>query len=305
MSDNLYTALAAAQGAMPQPNKDREVTVAMRKADGSPGGNYKFKYATLENCISTVRPHLAANGLGFVQFIAPGEMVTRIFHASGEFLDCAIPMPNLPNKPQEAGSLISYFKRYSLCTALGITADEDDDANIAQGNDYTATAPRAKFPDGVHKNKTALDTAITAFCTHIAALTTSDDLEAYVTEQHPTLAQYRAAYGRDSDHVAAISKQIAQARARVALRSERPADLEPIGSSEPIAGSEPFEWPESVQRLVSQIGARETSKALEAWVNLPATKAIMATLDQVEMQYVRGAYTDRAKAINAMEVAGA
>ena len=299
MSDNLYTALAAAQGAMPQPNKDREVTVAMRKADGSPGGNYKFKYATLENCISTVRPHLAANGLGFVQFIAPGEMVTRIFHASGEFLDCAIPMPNLPNKPQEAGSLISYFKRYSLCTALGITADEDDDANIAQGNDYTATAPRAKFPDGVHKTKTALDTAITAFCTHIAALTTSDDLEAYVTEQHPTLAQYRAAYGRDSDHVAAITQQIANARTRVAARAELPAD------EGPVAGNEPFEWPESVQRLVSQIGTRETTKALETWVALPATKAIMATLDPVELQYVRGAYSDRAKAINAMEVSGA
>ena len=299
MSDNLYTALAAAQGAMPQPNKDREVTVAMRKADGSPGGNYKFKYATLENCISTVRPHLAANGLGFVQFITPGEMVTRIFHASGEFLDCAIPMPNLPNKPQEAGSLISYFKRYSLCTALGITADEDDDANIAQGNDYTATAPRAKFPDGVHKTKTALDTAITAFCTHISALTTSDDLEAFVTEQHPTLAQYRAAYGRDSDHVAAITQQIANARTRVAARAELPAD------EGPVAGSEPFEWPESVQRLVSQIGTRETTKALETWVALPATKAIMATLDPVELQYVRGAYSDRAKAINAMEVSGA
>jgi len=299
MEINLYTALAAAQGAMPQPNKDREVTVAMRKADGSPGGNYKFKYATLENCISTVRPHLAANGLGFVQFIAPGEMVTRIFHSSGEFLDCAIPMPNLPNKPQEAGSLISYFKRYSLCTALGITADEDDDANIAQGNDYTATAPRAKFPDGVHKTKTALDTAITAFCTHIAALTTSDDLEAYVTEQHPTLAQYRAAYGRDSDHVAAITQQIANARTRVAARAELPAD------EGPVAGREPFEWPESVQRLVSQIGTRETTKALETWVALPATKAIMATLDPVELQYVRGAYSDRAKAINAMEVSGA
>lgn len=299
MEINLYTALAAAQGAMPQPNKDREVTVAMRKADGTPGGNYKFKYATLENCISTVRPHLAANGLGFVQFITPGEMVTRIFHASGEFLDCAIPMPNLPNKPQEAGSLISYFKRYSLCTALGITADEDDDANIAQGNDYTATAPRAKFPDGVHKNKTALDTAITAFCGHIVALTNRDDLEAYLNDTKPTRAQYRAHYGQDSDHYNAILKQIADARDRVASREGFPADAEPV----PLEPQ--HTWSESTTRLVTQIGARETTNALEAWVNLPATKAIMATLDPVELQYVRGAYSDRAKAINAMEVSGA
>ena len=295
METNLYTALSAAQGAMPQPNKDREVTVAMRKADGSPGGNYKFKYATLENCISTVRPHLAANGLGFVQFIAPGEMVTRIFHASGEFLDCAIPMPNLPNKPQEAGSLISYFKRYSLCTALGITADEDDDANIAQGNDYTATAPRAKFPEGPHKTKTALDTAITAFCGHIVALTNRDDLEAYLNDTKPTRAQYRAHYGQDSDHYNAILKQIADARDRVASREGFPADAEPV----PLEPQ--HTWSESTTRLVTQIGARETTNALEAWVNLPATKAIMAKLDPVELQYVRGAYSDRAKAINAMD----
>ena len=159
--------------------------------------------------------------------------------------------------------------------------------------------PKAEMPEGPHKTKTALDTAITAFCTHISALTTSDDLEAFVTEQHPTLAQYRAAYGRDSDHVAAITQQIANARTRVAARAELPAD------EGPVAGSEPFEWPESVQRLVSQIGTRETTKALETWVALPATKAIMATLDPVELQYVRGAYSDRAKAINAMEVSGA
>lgn len=296
MEGNLYTALAAAQGAMPQPNKDREVTVQMKKQDGTPAGTYKFKYATLENCISTARPHLAANGLGFVQFITPGEMVTRIFHASGEFLDCAIPMPNLPNKPQEAGSMISYFKRYSLCTALGITADEDDDANIAQGNDYTPTEKKPQFPEGPHRNKTALDGAITAFCGHIAALTNSDDLEAFIQEQHPTLAQYRANYGRDSEHVAAITKQIATARERVKVRADLPAD-------EPEHAEEPFAWPETVQRLVAEIANRETVKALETWVT--KAKPLLDELDPPSLAYVRGMYSDRMKAVNAMALASA
>jgi len=178
---------------------------------------------------------------------------------------------------------------------FGLALYDKTQANVADGEPEPPVRP--SFPiNGPHRNKTALDTAITAFCSHISALTTSDDLEAYVTEQHPTLAQYRAAYGRDSDHVAAITQQIANARARVASRAELPADAEPMQLDEPA-----HIWSESTTRLVGQVAARETTKALEAWVNLPATKALMATLDPVELQYVRGAYSDRAKAINAMD----
>ena len=259
---------------------------------------FKSKYADLASVWDAWQAVGPANGLAIVQL--PGDCIqgvasltTILSHSSGEYMRATMTLPVSKNDAQGVGSATTYLRRYALAAFVGIAPD-DDDGNLAV---QASTSPqKAAFPEGPCKNKTALDTAITAFCTHISALTTSDDLEAFVTEQHPTLAQYRAAYGRDSDHVAAISKQIADARARVAARAELPDD------DGPVAGSEPFQWPESVQRLVSQIEARETSKALEAWVNMPATKAIMATLDQVEMQYVRGAHTDRAKAINAMDM---
>ena len=263
---------------------------------------FKSKYADLASVWDAWQAVGPANGLAIVQL--PGDCIqgvasltTILSHSSGEYMRATMTLPVSKNDAQGVGSATTYLRRYALAAFVGIAPD-DDDGNLAV---QASTSPqKAAFPEGPCKNKTALDTAITAFCTHIAALTTSDDLEAFVTEQHPTLAQYRAAYGRDSEHVAAISKQIATARSRVAARTDVPADPE-----QPAVTDEPFVWPESVQRLVSQIMARETQKALEAWVNLPATKAIMATLDPVELQYVRGAYSDRAKAINAMEVSGA
>jgi hypothetical protein len=100
------------------------------------GGTYKFSYATLAGMADADKPILAKHGLGFVQFVTDGAMVTRILHESGEHLDCPLPMLALPNAPQEAGSIITYFKRYSYAMAFGRVAEEEDDANIAAGNDY-------------------------------------------------------------------------------------------------------------------------------------------------------------------------
>lgn len=128
---NLAAALVAAQSEMTAPRKDREVSVRMKS-----GGTYKFSYATMAGMVEADRPILAKHGLAFVQFAEGGAMVTRILHESGEQMDCPLPMLNLPNAPQEAGSIITYFKRYSYSAAFGRVADEEDDANIAAGNDY-------------------------------------------------------------------------------------------------------------------------------------------------------------------------
>jgi hypothetical protein len=135
---SLSSALVRAQAEMSAPRKDREVSVKMKT-----GGTYKFSYATMAGMVEADKPILAKHGLGFVQFVRDGCMVTRIIHESGDHMDCPLPMPNLPNAPQEAGSLITYFKRYSYSAAFGRVADEEDDGNIAAGNSYT---PRDKAP---------------------------------------------------------------------------------------------------------------------------------------------------------------
>ena len=204
-------------------------------------------------------------------------------------------LPVSKNDAQGVGSATTYLRRYALAAFVGIAPD-DDDGNLAV---QASTAPmKAAFPEGPCKNKTALDTAITAFCTHIAALTNSDDLESYISENTPTLAQYRAHYGRDSEHVAAITKQLADNRARVKAREGLPADAEPMQLDEPA-----HLWSETTVRLVQQAQACSSTNGLNAWKR--EAKTMLDTLDAIEASYVRGAVNDKAAALKAAEITAA
>lgn len=204
-TETLQSALVKAQGEMGAPRKDREVTVKMKT-----GGSYKFSYATMAGMIEADRPILAKHGLGFVQFVSDGALVTRIVHEGGEHLDCPIPMPNLPNAPQEVGSIITYFKRYSYSAAFGRVADEEDDANIAEGNGYEprlrsvppangnghqaqmANDRDAPFPDGPAKNKTQLKDMGRELWKEVLACGDRETLDVLLISHKPLVDQLKA-----------------------------------------------------------------------------------------------------------------
>ncbi|NIJ09429.1 hypothetical protein FHS31_003061 [Sphingomonas vulcanisoli] len=125
----LATSLIAAQLELRAPTKNRSVSVRSGRE------NYDFAYASLNSIIEQVlRPVLPAHGLWFLQYTQHGDgghaMVTEIIHTSGEIRLCPVAMPDLPSNPHEAGSLISYFKRYALCAAFELVAEDDDDAQL-------------------------------------------------------------------------------------------------------------------------------------------------------------------------------
>lgn len=143
MSDILpiWGALAAAQAEFPAIGKNKEVTVTPR--DG--GRPYKFKYATLETIFSAVRPALAKNGLSVFHRIEYQEgkplIVAVLTHKDGGNIECPFFLP-LAGKMQEMGSALTYGRRYTLQCVLGIAADDDDDANEADGNAITEQTER-------------------------------------------------------------------------------------------------------------------------------------------------------------------
>lgn len=291
-------AFVKAQAEMEQPHKDREVEVQMRKADGSPGGKYKFKYATLGNTISTIRPALAAADLGFTQRIKGGEMVTRIVHSSGEFLECGLPMPTLPAKPQDAGAVISYFRRFSLTTALGIVADEDDEKNVAIEND---AAPGPAWPDGPYTSKSGIKAAWKACVHDLRGAGSLQEVEDIIEREQPMLAQFRAAARNGVDDLKSqyhgggdfkgVADELMNARSRFAGTQDVP--LEP---GRP-AGLPDEEVPETVVRSLLAINECATLAALKAW---NATNAdFTATLDDEHRTTLRKAYAARSKAITA------
>lgn len=96
--------------------------------------HYKSKYADLDTILDAVNPALLANGILVVQVteILDGKpvLVTKLIHESGQSIEGCYPLPEISD-PQKLGSAITYARRYALCAILNITADDDDDANIA------------------------------------------------------------------------------------------------------------------------------------------------------------------------------
>jgi hypothetical protein len=132
---NLATALIAAQVEIHNPSKNRDVTV--RPKDGGP--SYTFSYATLDAILDGVRPILAKHGLALVQtLVNEGDkkwMRTALLHVSGECIHTDIPLSVDRPGNQALGSAMTYARRYGIISILALCADEDDDANGADGNE--------------------------------------------------------------------------------------------------------------------------------------------------------------------------
>jgi ERF superfamily len=106
--------------------------------------HFRSKYADLASIIDAVRKPLTDNSLSWVQTITvQGErvfLITRLLHPSGECISSVHPLPSGVT-PQAFGSALTYAKRYSLSSLLCISADDDDDANLAEkGNGKAAAA---------------------------------------------------------------------------------------------------------------------------------------------------------------------
>jgi hypothetical protein len=113
---------------------------------------FKSSYVSLDKVIDVVRPHLIAEKLLLLQPIEQGCVGTRIFCTeSNKFIDSFIPLPE-NMKPQDLGSCITYFRRYTLVSLLGL-AQEDDDANKAHGR---SNAPQKKAPARARDLKDAM-----------------------------------------------------------------------------------------------------------------------------------------------------
>ena len=129
----LYAALAKAQGEMSNPIKNREVTVKSDK------GSYKFAYATLDSILDIVRAPLSKNGLSMTQTLERREdgmvMCLRLFHAGGAHISTCMPIDSgRVARMQELGSVMTFARRYQVASFFGLAAEEDDDANAADGN---------------------------------------------------------------------------------------------------------------------------------------------------------------------------
>jgi len=117
----------------------------------------KNGYASLGAIIAGARPVNAKHGLSVSQLTFGEDGVagveTVLMHTSGEWISSSISMPIGDEKgksnAQVAGSIVTYLRRYSLASILGIYSDEDGDGNkVEPERKPTRTAlPKEKSVD--------------------------------------------------------------------------------------------------------------------------------------------------------------
>ena len=126
----------------------------------------KNKYADLGSVIEAARAPLSTNNLSISQLVSGNDeaisVTTMLMHSSGQWLESTVSMAVGVEKgksaAQVAGSIITYMRRYSLASILGIYADEDSDGNAPENGKSKKQAPApARKPAASMTLETAME----------------------------------------------------------------------------------------------------------------------------------------------------
>jgi hypothetical protein len=168
-SSNSIAALAGAL-AKAQPellNPEKSLTATMPAERGGQGRS--FRYAPLSSGLEIVRKTLGKHELSIMQTTAIDEasrmvkLTTVLAHASGEWIASDWPVCALGDVaiPQRMGLALTYARRYSLFSIVGIAGEDDldaPDANEIRGGIGTAppgtVTVKASFENGKQLRRT-------------------------------------------------------------------------------------------------------------------------------------------------------
>lgn len=113
-------------------------------------GSRTYKYLNLATLLKNIKPIFEKHDIAFSQkvtFNSPGDgrqilgtVETIIFDENEQQTVCSYPF-FVTGDPQQVGSAITYARRYSLTTVLGIFPDKDDDGSYARQQYETADKP--------------------------------------------------------------------------------------------------------------------------------------------------------------------
>lgn len=107
---------------------------------------YKSLYFDINQLIEHLSPVLIKHDILLIQPIKEGKVFSILIDLeSGESTESSIELPQT-NDPQKVGSAITYYRRYSLQSLLGIQAEDDD------GNKASGINKNTKASDGIIKS---------------------------------------------------------------------------------------------------------------------------------------------------------
>jgi hypothetical protein len=124
----IYAAYCKAAAEIQDPELDSTFKMKLQS-----GAVIESKYSSIHAIREAIREPLKANGLWYFQQVRENQLVTVLCHESGETIECPVPI-SAPTTapPQTYGSALSYSRRYSLQTLLGLGGGPDEAGGSAQ-----------------------------------------------------------------------------------------------------------------------------------------------------------------------------
>lgn len=102
--------------------------------------HFRNDYASLESVIDATKEALLEQDVTVLQGMDSDTLVTRLQHASGEFIETSVRLVLSKQDMQGLGSAITYGRRYALAAILNIS-QADDDGNGASVAPSRKAAP--------------------------------------------------------------------------------------------------------------------------------------------------------------------
>jgi hypothetical protein len=168
--------LIKVQGSLPNIKKDAK-------------GNYG-KYVTLDAIHESVLPLLSKHNLAWVtmpvDLDGDAYLDYKLMHTSGERLEGSMKLNVSQPTMQQLGSAITYAKRYAICAVLGVTADDDDDAESATKAPYKATQktwPKKQEDELIQAVEIANETQAAITPDQVGKLLNAAKMKGYTTKE--------------------------------------------------------------------------------------------------------------------------
>lgn len=154
---HIAKALAAAQRDLQNPQARHEGQIRRELPSGL-ALIEPYRFASLGDGLALIRPVLGRHGLSLIQATRLDSQVglvileTRIIHESGEWILADYPVAGLPqggaSDPRELGAALTYARRQSLFSLIGIAPQNDTD-----GRAHPEILPNASSPAAISDDR--------------------------------------------------------------------------------------------------------------------------------------------------------
>ncbi len=135
---------------------------------------YKSKYADLNAILSAVEPALMDQKLILLQPVEGDKVYTTIVDSeTGESVSSYLLIPSSITDPQKIGAAVTYLRRFSAQSLMGLQAEDDDGNFLAGKTEKLTTTPKTAQPMTNKTSTAPTPAADTGFKRTIGAPTTS------------------------------------------------------------------------------------------------------------------------------------